>query len=1044
MSKRLFFMNKDYCYYLYAVAIGLLLWFFEKYVTDALGKVADFLSKCGHLPFAIIIITLAVLLSVHCLWRTFGKKKEYVSHRQIAALLLVAAVYSYFRFRKGSPFEFWGFNAESCHIAWTDSLNLPLALRVLQAFLYKLSVEDKEPKHALLSDNAITTAKDDLFGYNDYVADLLSDIYSMDLPESYSIGVTGDWGQGKSSFLNLLKARVEKQEDLFMVFSPRNSKNTSTIQEDFFKQLKTTLTKHHTSLNISFRRYTKALSIVNTGWLEKLFSAVDALNINVENEKKAINNAIQRIGKRLYIIIEDFDRLTAEEIIEVLKIVDRNGDFSNTVYLAAYDKRYINSVLTQYFGNKSVQDYSDKYFQYEFSLPAQQSSVIVDFITEHLKSVLDSEEKISKERIDSYLKSNKIIIAACLPSLRHAKRFLNIFCSRYPKIKEDVLFTDFFILTLLRYVDINTYYALARLELVAPGNFVNYQSKMYTLIHNIDNVLEEISKHKQTRYLLGLLFSKDEIDWVDPQPINRIRWINSFDLYFYDYRPDRAYYNDLVPLFGADSDQEAYNMLDEGIKRGQNTDIEDFLCSRKAGWINNAHLLSRQIKLLCYLNHQQGRSVSLEDEISSFMEVQTAKEYASHFGSNEFKQIVEDSFLDVLAFSPVELGLLFIREIDDINENKSFNKSFLFSEEELEGLAEQAQRCYYQQYGSQNFDYNIAFLLANIRTNQHNILTTVAEPAKAELVSLMQQHPEDFAKEIVTHQIVIKDGDRLLRLSFIPNFLADQFFPSNGVGYNDWVGLLSMEQARYVLKAVFSRYLDGKKPLQVEALQEDYDKGDYEAFYEAIINNELRQLDAAVQGVVEEGSVFDIAGLKNRIRANEEEIKTSIHRLVEAKAIDAKYLKLKDKVVPFAVGDFVQLRWKEFVSLVKDGSVKTNLFTISVIQDDNQYELDGWHRLFSMENLRPVFIDDEVSQNIYYDPNMAAPIVKPGEPIPAFQTNYDYFMKHFENCYDEERVSFRERVEQKGFLYVHEVQHWLREELGTDDLKMRTDQGIVY
>lgn len=1036
MSEQLFFKNKDYCYYLYAVAIGLLLWFFEKYVTDALGKVAGFLSGCGHLPFAIIIIMSAVLLSAYCLWKTFGKKKEYVSHRQIAALLLVAAVYSYYRFRKDSPFEFWGFNVEGCHIAWTDFLYLPLALRVLQAVLYKPSAEDKEPKQALLSDNAITTAKDDLFGYKDYVADLLSDINSMDLSESYSIGITGDWGQGKSSFLNLLKGEVEKQEDLFMVFSPRNSKNSSTIQEDFFKQLKTTLKKHHTSLNISFRRYTKALSIVNTGWLEKLFSAVDALNIDVENEKKAINNAIQRIGKRLYIIIEDFDRLTAEEIIEVLKVVDRNGDFSHTVYLAAYDKRYINSVLTQYFGNKSVQDYSDKYFQYEFSLPAQQSSVIIDFITKHLESVLELKEKVSKERIDKYLKSNKQIIAACLPSLRHAKRFLNIFCSRYPKIKEDVLFTDFFILTLLRYVDINAYYALARLELVAPSSFVNYQSKMYTLVHNVDNVLEEISRHKQSRTLLGLLFSKEEIEWVDPQPINRIRWVNSFDLYFYDYRPDRAYYKDLVPLFVGDSDQEAFHMLDEGIERGQSTDIEDFLCSRKVGWINNAHLLSRQIKLLCYLNHRQGRSVTLEDEISSFMEVQTAKEYASHFGSDEFKQIVANSFRDALAFSSVELGLLFIREIDDINDNKGFGKSLLFSEEELEGMAEWAQRYYYQQYGSPDFNFNTAFMLANIRTSLHGILTTVVEPAKAELVSLMQQHPEDFAEEIVTHQMAYKDGDRLLRLSFNPNFLADQFFPANDVDFDDWVGLLSSEHAQYVLRAVYKTHMAGTKPLQAEALQDDYKRGDFDAFYEAIQKDAVGRLDATVQDIIEECAVFDLDGFKKRIRADEGEIRASIRRLVDRKTVDAKYLKLKDRMDPFVEGDFVQLRWNVFVSLNKERSIKTNLFSIFVIQDDNQYKLDGWHRSFLKEELRPVFIDDEVSQNIYYDPTIAAPTVAVGQPLPTFQTNHDYFMKQFESILDYNDVSFKQRVEQKGFLYVHEVQHWLREEYGSDDLKM--------
>ena len=1036
MSERLFFKNKDYCYYLFSIAIALILWFLEKYVTDVLSKVADFFSKCGHLPFAIIIITSVVLLSVYCLWKTFGKKKEYVSHGQIAVLLLLAAVYSYYRFRKGSPFEFWGFNTECCHVAWTDLLYLPLALRVLQAIFYKPSTTDLEDKQTLLNDKAILTVEDDLLGYNNYVSDLLSDMNSLDLSESYSIGITGDWGQGKSSFLNLLKGKVEKQGDLFMVFSPRNSKNISTIQEDFFKQLRTTLKKYHTSLNSSFRRYTKALSIVNTGWLGRLFSAVDALDVNVENEKKAINNAIQRIGKRLFIIIEDFDRLTAEEIIEVLKVVDRNGDFNNTIYLAAYDKKYINSVLSKYLENNSTHNYSDKYFQYEFSLPVQQSKDIVGFISKHLAKVLENKDIASTESIYNYLKSNQRIITACLPSLRHAKRFLNIFCSRYPKIKEDVVFTDFFILTLLRYIDINTYYALARLELVSPGNYVNYQSKIYRLINNIDTALAEVTNNKQSRTLLGLLFSKDDLERVDPQPVNRIRWVNSFDLYFYDYLPERAYNKDMLQLFQEPSEEDAFKRIDKGWENNQTTYIEDFLCSRSADWINNAYVLTRLIKLLCYLNHKEGRSVTLELKISSFFEVHTAKEFSSVFNDNEYKRVVEDSLRDALSFAPYELGFLFVQEIEKLNEDKEYVTKLVFTGEEFIDFATWAQKYYYQQYGSPDFNFGVAFVLANIRTKQ-NLLTKVVEPAKQELVAMMKLYPEDFAKEIVVPQVTDNNGNQRLYLSFHKNFLVDQYFPVDGYGFNDWVALLPSEQVQFVLKTIHGYYMDGRKPVQVDAKKEEYDKGDFESFYEAIINDKIRQLDATVQEAIGEGSVFDLDGLMERTRANEEEIRASIQRLVEAKVIDAKYLKLKVKMVPFVVGDFVQLRWNLFVSLNKERSIRTNLFTISGIQDNNQYKMDGWHRSFLKEDLHPVFIDDEVGQTIYYDPVIAAPTIGWRESIPPHRTNYDYFMKHFENCFDYDEVSFKERVEQNGFLYVHEVQHWLREEFGSDDLKYR-------
>lgn len=1033
MKNRLFIKNKDYYYYIIAIVSCLLLWFFEKYITEAFKKAAFFFSRCGETPLAIIVVTLTLCLTGYCLCKLFGKNKEYVSHKQRATLLVFAIVYVYYRVRKNAPFEFWGFELCGYSVAWTDLLLFPLALRLIQAIVYKAQTTANESTQALLSDKSIESAEEDLLGYNNYVNDLLSDINTLDLSESYSIGITGDWGQGKSSFLNLLKQGVEKQKDLCLVFSPRNSKSVSTIQDDFFNQLNKTLRKHHTNLGHSFKRYKKALSIINTGWLEKVFSFIDALD--VEDEKKAINHGMQRIGKRLFIIVEDFDRLTAEEILEVLKVIDRNGDFYNTVYLTAYDKRYINSVLSKHFGNDGMQDYSDKYFQHEYSLPAQQSAVIIDFISTYLKKALQSQDGVFDASVNKFLKTNERTIAACLPSLRHAKRFLNIFCSRYPKIRQDVYFSDFFLLTLLRYVDIQTYYALARLEIVSPGSFLNYQNKSYTLMEKmIDSDDKKVKK--PIKELLVKMFPNKTNSTNPNQFVNRICWIDSFDLYFYDYCPGRVYYKELLRLFSESSETNAFQKMDEQLEKGQATYIEDFLCSRRVDEVNNTYLLSRWIKLLCYMDHKQGRSATLELKIGSFLEVQSAKEYASVFTNEEYKQIVETALQESLSFAPSELGFMFIQEIDGINEDTIYSNALVFSHEELVEFAEWAQRYYYQQYGSPDFNFNTAFLLANIRTKQHNILTTIVEPAKAELVSLMQQHPEDFAEQIVTHQMAYNDGDRFLRLSFTPTFLVDQFFPTSGIDFDDWVRRLSSEHAQHVLKVLYNTYMARTMSLQVEALKDDYKKGDFDAFYEAVQKDSVRRLDATVQDIIEEGSVFDLDGLKKRIRANEEEIWASIQRLVDRKSVDAKYLKLTDKMDPFVKGDFVQLRWKEFVSLNKDGSIKTNLFTISGIKDDKQYELDGWTRLFSSEDLRPVFIDEDVSQIIYYDPVLAASTINPGNPTPSFRTNYDYFMKHFENCYDYDEVSFKERVEQKGFLYVHEVQHWLREEFGSDDLKI--------
>ena len=59
---------------------------------------------------------------------------------------------------------------------------------------------------------------------------------------------------------------------------------------------------------------------------------------NKELEKDKINTAIKRLPKRIIVIIEDFDRLLANEIIEVFKLIDGNASFTNLIFITAYDK----------------------------------------------------------------------------------------------------------------------------------------------------------------------------------------------------------------------------------------------------------------------------------------------------------------------------------------------------------------------------------------------------------------------------------------------------------------------------------------------------------------------------------------------------------------------------------------------------------------------------------------------------------------------------------------------------------------------------------
>lgn len=875
---------KEYRCYLWTALACLLVWLFEPYVTGLFSKVADVLSVCDEEPVVIFVVASAIWLSVYCLIKTFGKKKQRVSHKQIAFVMFMVLVYLGYRFYQGAPFELLGFKVCSIRFAWLDCMAFPLLFWLLQVLLYKRNRDNNGEFSLLVHDKAIESAEFDILGYCDFVDDVLVDINGLNLSESYSVGLAGDWGQGKSSFLNLLKQKVEQQGDLCMVFSPRNSKSATTIQEDFFSLLCQTLSEYHTNLGNNFRRYTKALSIASGGWFGKAVSVWETLN--VEDEKEAINKALKRIGKRLFVIVEDFDRLTAEEILEMLKVIDRNGKLFNTIYFTAYDKKYVNSVLSKYFGNSNTYDYSDKYFQFEYPLPPQKSADVATYLITRICGVAFDGNENQKNQLRSFFNSNKDLISSCVPTLRQAKRFSNLFLSRYLIVKEDVFFVDFFLLTLLKFSDADVYNALARLELVMPG-VSNDRNKILELVDGVGAAVSELSGKTRSVELLQLMFP--ERVKVNNSSFNRIRWIDSFDLYFYGYSTGRVYSKELFQLFLENSDEDAFRRIDELLMKGQGAIVEGFLCSRQFNTLGgNPQHFYRLFKLLCYLDHKNGRSITVEGAISGFWEREVEKGFKSILKDN-YKTVLLDVIHEMLSVTPVELGLLFKQDINSINENNSYQNDLVFNQEELIDLALAAQRCYYKWYGREGFSFNTAFVLATIE--QKDLLTQVVEPAKIELLAFMRAHPEEFAAEMVVPRIVSVGGEDKLQLTFIPSFQLNLFFPVDGYKFEDWTKLLS-DTTRYVISKITAFYRDGRSILRVKPIQNDYNKCDFDAFALALRNDSEMRLDEAILEIIQEGLLSDFQGLNERLNASEEDVKLSIRRLVNAKRIDSKYLSL--------------------------------------------------------------------------------------------------------------------------------------------------------
>ena len=447
--------------------IGVLYIPVQELLFPLLDKLHEFLSDHHLTPWFGGLIGLIVIYQFY--W-TLKYWKAELSIYSLSVIFLVWGLYVYYRHYCPSC-HFWMIGEGYPQIAFVDLLIVPwTVVFTLQRGVY-VFFSREERQFSLFSsgirrvenDKPIASEEEDWLGFADQVAvlfDVLQSLKRLDDQSSLTMGIIAQWGKGKSSFINLLMARAKAQEDIVICFNPRNSKNVSQIQEDFFDAFAKELSKYYIGFGFLLGRYTKHLGLLGQyEWTRPLESLLTLLL--PEKDEQAINAALYLIGRRVYVVIDDLDRLTGEEIIEVLKLVDRNASFNNVVFVMAYDKEYVNNVLRKHLDHGLDHSFIDKYVTWEVTLPEIDSQILRDKMKSYLESHLFGLPDEEKKRVLEGWGYVGNIIVEDLASVRHLKRYVNLTLPRYRKVYGKVDPADFFLLSLLQYRHLTIYNKLA-------------------------------------------------------------------------------------------------------------------------------------------------------------------------------------------------------------------------------------------------------------------------------------------------------------------------------------------------------------------------------------------------------------------------------------------------------------------------------------------------------------------------------------------------------------------------------------------------------
>ncbi|WP_190242504.1 KAP family P-loop NTPase fold protein [Hymenobacter lapidiphilus] len=370
----------------------------------------------------------------------------------------------------------------------------------------------------LATDEPIRTADSDALGYQDYAATVATYINKSSFNHSFAIGVNGAWGSGKTSFINLIKERIDSDDTILIDFSSWNSTTPNAVVTDFFDTVQEAIAPYYSSLAQLLRSYSEKLISINDSDITKSIKSTITLvagESSIKELYKQINKALSKINKRIVIFIDDLDRSDKSEILEVIRLIRNNADFYNTFFVVAYDRNYVLEALSQ----QNIHNHTkflEKIFQLEINLPYYKAERLLLHLESQLAKLFPNHyDSVIKPAIksDSY-RSNTAAIHH-LENIREVTRFSNSLSLNLSKLLNEVDIVDFMNIEIIRMkypVIYELLFKKSHIFLSTKDTYVQYSKARYKLATE-----EKTGKYLIENYIIdnpNLSINKNDITQI--------------------------------------------------------------------------------------------------------------------------------------------------------------------------------------------------------------------------------------------------------------------------------------------------------------------------------------------------------------------------------------------------------------------------------------------------------------------------------------------------------------------------------------------------
>lgn len=379
-------------------------------------------------------------------------------------------------------------------------------------------------------DLPITKSSEDRLNRESFAESLANVLLQSSFPTSFTVGLYGSWGSGKTSLLNMVIEQVESQSSdvIILRFNPWLCSDPKQLITQFFKQLASAIKIKKPAADTvcelvdqyadifdaaSLIPYAgTALAAVGKAVTSKARNRMYRKNNDMQGKKDEIIRTMVEENLKIIVSIDDIDRLSEEEIIAVFQLVKALADFPNAVYLLAFDYDVVVRALGKV-QHGDGREYLEKVIQVPFEIPAPSMASIHDALFSKLNGILGD---IPENRWDkaTWAELFQFGIRKYIRSIRDVIRYTNVFYLKYQLLQGETDPVDLVGLTCLQVFEPTVYSALYNYRDTLCGSISSYSPNYRTDEDNVKKAVSEIlsagvaANEDAAKSILGILFPK--------------------------------------------------------------------------------------------------------------------------------------------------------------------------------------------------------------------------------------------------------------------------------------------------------------------------------------------------------------------------------------------------------------------------------------------------------------------------------------------------------------------------------------------------------